>query len=320
MPREKGSSVDWDGGVFHCENCGADIEIPRSQSSLRCPFCDSTYVIQKQRDQRNSQLPEFVIGFAITKEQAMEMFFAWLGKNSWFRPSDLKMKSSTDKQQGVYLPFWHFSMIADSRWSAQIGEYWYRTETYTIRNSDGKTETRTRTVRETEWWPLSGDYRKYYSGYMVSASKGLPQDEAIAIQPFQLSQMLRYRPNYVAGWVVEDYSIEKEAALKIAEDEFRDRERKNIGSFLPGDTYTNLQISTEMSVGGTDLVLLPVHVLTYRYQNKVYRFLVNGQTGKVYGEKPWSTFRITVAIVAIAILILMLIAVVIVSTHPKLGN
>ncbi len=68
-----------------------------------------------------------------------------------------------------------------------IGEYWYRTETYTYKDKDGKTHTGTRQVQETEWWPLSGNHRKYYYGFLVSASKGLPQLEAIAIQPYQLN-------------------------------------------------------------------------------------------------------------------------------------
>jgi hypothetical protein len=211
-------------------------------------------------------------------------------------------------------------MVADSNWSAKIGEHWYRTETYVVKTSDGKTETRTRTVQETEWWPLFGEFRKYYSGYMVSASKGLPQAEALAIQPYQLSNMMRYRPHYLAGWLVEEYSISKEEALEITRAEFQRREHENITNFLPGDTQSGLDVSTKLDLGGTDLILLPVHVLSYRYRDKVFRFLVNGQTGKIYGEKPWSSSRITVAVIGVAILLVALIALVVLATHPRIGN
>ncbi|XZE35160.1 zinc ribbon domain-containing protein [Pirellulaceae bacterium SH501] len=317
---EFNSLQDSEGTSFHCDNCGADVDVPRGGNSLRCPFCDSTYVVELPAEKRRTLQPEFVIGFAITREKALELFFEWLGKNSWFRPGDLKARAFTDKQQGVYLPFWHFSMIADSRWQAQIGEYWYRTETYRVKNSKGQWETRTRQVRETEWWPLSGEYRKYYSGYMVSASKGLPHAEALKIQPYQLTHMMRYRPHYLAGWMVEEYSVSKEEALATTTAEFRERERRGIASFLPGDTYQGLVVSTDLDVGGTDLVLLPVHILTYRYRDHVYRFLVNGQTGKMVGEKPWSKKRITAAVIAGAILILVLITLVILLTHPRIGD
>lgn len=308
------------GSSFHCDSCGADVDVPPGKSSLRCPFCDSTYVVEVSKEKRRTQPPEFVIGFSITREKALELFFQWLGKNSWFRPGDLPAKANTDKQQGIYLPFWHFSMVADSEWSAQIGEYWYRTETYRVKTSDGKTETRTRVVQETEWWPLSGEFRKYYSGYMVSASKGLPQAEALAIQPYQLSNMMRYRPHYLAGWLVEEYSISKEQALEMTKAEFQRREKENIANFLPGDTQSGLSVSTRLDLGGTDLILLPVHVLSYRYRDKVFRFLVNGQTGKIYGEKPWSSARITIAVIGVAVLLIVLIAAVVLATHPRIGN
>lgn len=291
---------------IHCDNCGADIDVSAELSSIRCPFCDSTYVVKQSEADRSRQRPEFVIGFAITKEKATELFFEWLGKNSWFRPGDLQYKAVSDKQQGVYVPFWHFTLKSHSKWSARIGEHWYRTETYTV-TVNGKRETRTRTVQETEWWPLSGVFRKYYSGYMVSASKGLPQNEAVAIQPYRLSSMMRFRPHFLAGWMLEEYSFSRDEAMGLAKSEFMRREKESIAQFLPGDTHSNLSVFTNFEEGDTDLVLLPVHVMAYHYRGQVYRFLVNGQTGKVYGEKPWSAARIAIAVIGGIVLLGILV-------------
>jgi len=306
--------------TFRCDNCGSEVDAPREQLSLKCPFCDSAYVSELSAEERTSQRPEFIIGFEISREKAQELFFQWIGKNGFFRPSDLVKKATTEKQQGIYIPFWHFSMIAMSHWSAQIGEHWYRTETYTVKNSEGKTETRTRTIQETEWWPLSGVYRKYYSGYMVSASKGLQQEEALAIQPYQLNSMMRYQPMYLAGWMSEEYCVSRETALALTQTEFRNREHNAISRFLPGDVQSGLSVQTELDVGGSDLILLPIHVLSYRYGNKVYRFLVNGQTGKMVGEKPWSSSRILAVVIAVGLLIMICVALAIVLNHPRLGQ
>ena len=306
--------------TFRCENCGSEVVAPREQRSLRCPFCDSAYVAELPVEQRTSQRPEFIIGFEISREKALELFFQWIGKNSFFRPGDLVPKAATEKQQGVYIPFWHFSMIASSNWSAQIGEYWYRTETYTVKNSEGKSEVHTRTIQETEWWPLSGVYRKYYSGYMVSASKGLPQEEAMAIQPYRLNTMMRYRPMYLAGWMSEEYSVGREAALAATQQEFRRREHNSINAFLPGDVQSGLTVQTNLEVGGSDLILLPIHVLSYRYRDKVYRFIVNGQTGKIYGEKPWSSSRIAAMVIAVILLLLIFIGLVVVLNQTGFGE
>ena len=50
-------------------------------------------------------------------------------------------------------------------------------------------------------------------------------------------------------------------------------------------------------------ILLPVWTAAYRYRGKSYRFVVNGQTGKVEGERPWSWVKIAFAVVLLAILI-----------------
>jgi hypothetical protein len=57
-------------------------------------------------------------------------------------------------------------------------------------------------------------------------------------------------------------------------------------------------------------VLLPVWIAAYRYNGKVYRFLVNGQTGEVVGVAPWSAAKLAAAI-AFVILVIAAIAIVV---------
>lgn len=298
---------------FRCENCGCEMSTDPEQRSYVCPFCDSTYVAEFSPAQTDRQRPEFVIGFAVTPDQAREKFFQWIRENSWFRPGDLRAAQIVDKQKGIYLPFWSFSMLAESRWQATIGEYWYRTETYTTRDSKGNMVTKTRQVRETEWWPLSGRHHRYHSGHLVSGSRGLQQTQANGLMPFQLPAMKRYQPHFIAGWLCEEYSVARVDALAICQQEFYQREQSHVAGFLPGDTHRGLEVQTQFSNVNSDLCLLPIYLLTYRYKDRTFRFLVNGQTGKVAGEKPVSWGRIWLAIgagaglLALLILLLMLL-------------
>ena len=104
---------------FRCQNCGAEITVDPGERSLVCPFCDSTYVLELPPTATDRQRPEFVIGFAVTPPAAAEKFQSWLRQNGWFRPGDLRMAQIADKLRGVYLPFWSFSMLAESRWSSR---------------------------------------------------------------------------------------------------------------------------------------------------------------------------------------------------------
>ncbi len=300
---------------FRCDNCGAEVGVEGEQRSFVCPFCDSTYVSEFSPVATGRQEPEFVIGFAITPEQAHQKFRDWIGQKSLFRPGDLKSAKIEDKLRGVYLPFWSFSMLAESRWDASIGEYWYRTETYVTRDSKGKLVTKTRRVRETEWWPLSGRHHRYYSGFLVSGSKGLPQDQAERIKPFRLPALKRYEPMYLAGWMSEEYSIARDEALQRCQQEFYRREGSNIGNFLPGDTHRGLEVSTSFRNVNSDLCLLPIYILSYRYDDKLYRFLVNGQTGKCDGDKPVSWKRIGLTGLGIALLMFLVVAIVLVAIN-----
>jgi hypothetical protein len=238
------------------------------------------------------QDPEFVIGFAIAPDDAERTYRQWLGRGGLFRPPDLLQTVQAEPLRGIYLPFWSFSMRADSRWSAQIGEYWYRTETYTTTDSQGRTVTQTRQVQETEWWPLEGGHHAYYSFYLVSASKGLPQNVFQWVEPFQILSLKRYAPGYLAGWLSEEYSIERDAAQQLSEQEFRRREHQAVAACLPGDTQSGLEVDTRFSNVHEELILLPIYLRSYKYGGKLYRILINGQTGKINGEKPVSMARV----------------------------
>lgn len=296
------------GRVFRCENCGAEVAVDPNQRSYVCAFCESTYVVELPEGLSKRERPEFVIGFGVTPEQAAKKFDEWIKAGGLFRPGNLRQAKIHDRLRGVYLPFWSFSMLARCGWSASIGEHWYRTETYTT-VENGKTVTKTRRVQETEWWPLAGRFHRYYSGYLVSGSKGLPQQYADAIKPFQTAALKRYEPYFLAGWLAEEYSVERAAAEAICRAEFENWAQRDVAAFLPGDTHRSLDCNVQFSDVTSDLILLPIYLLTYRYNEKLYRFLINGQTGRIYGEKPLSWQRIA-ALVLLVVALLIIVGII----------
>ena len=57
-------------------------------------------------------------------------------------------------------------------------------------------------------------------------------------------------------------------------------------------------------------ILLPVWVSAYRYEGKVYRFLVNARTGEINGDRPYSVAKIALTVIAIiaAVAVIAIIA------------
>ncbi|MCC6742808.1 MAG: primosomal protein N' (replication factor Y) - superfamily II helicase, partial [Acidobacteria bacterium] len=82
-----------------------------------------------------------------------------------------------------------------------------------------------------------------------------------------------------------------------------------------GDTHRDLRVSTTLADVTARMIFLPVWLAAFAYKQKVYRFVVNGQTGKVTGEAPLSYFKI--ALVAGAVLIAILLVVVLAALMSK---
>lgn len=290
---------------FRCNNCGAEIRVEAGKRSYVCPFCDSAYVIEFSPEQSRRQEPEFVIPFAVTPEQARAQLTAGLRKGAMSRPKELRSALQSADIRGVYVPVWSFSVFAQSRWSAVIGEYWYRTETYTT-VVNGKTVTRTRRVQETEWYTLAGRFQQYLSGYLVSGSRGVPQELLDGLQPFHKAALRRYAPTYLAGWECEEYTVDAADALEACKREFAARQFRDVGAFMPGDTHRNLEVQTRFRDETSDLILVPIYFIRFRYAGKSYRLLMNGQTGKIVGKMPsrWGALVGMGVLIVIAFVIL----------------
>ncbi len=287
---------------LECTTCGAQLRQGTSARSQICPFCASSTVAVMSASDRVRREPEFVLPFAIPEDEARARFERWLAHGNLFRPADLARSARGAGIRGVYLPFWAFSLHTASDWQASIGEYWYRTETYTV-VVNGKSRTRTRRVRMTEWWPLAGKYQQFHSDYLVSGSKGISQADADRLQPFRLEGLKRYHPRFLAGWLSEEFSVDEGAALAASRSEFARRQERAVGAFLPGDTHRGLQLSNRFSRVESNRVLLPIYVFSYRFGASVHRFLLNGQTGRATGTKPLSAARIALVVAAAALAI-----------------
>jgi ABC-type transporter Mla subunit MlaD len=70
---------------------------------------------------------------------------------------------------------------------------------------------------------------------------------------------------------------------------------------IGGDVQRIDTVATSYSDETFKHILLPIWIAAYKYNAKTYRFLVNGQTGEVQGERPYSVWKITFAALAVAV-------------------
>ncbi len=281
-----------------CQGCGAVTTFGEHQTAGRCAFCGSALVLDPPADPA-AIAPEFLVPFAVTGKAAAERFRRWL-RGLWFRPSALRSRHSIEELRSVYLPFFTFDMHAASRWSAQSGTYYWTTETYTAM-VNGRPATRTRSVRRVRWWPSSGRREDDFDDVLVAASRGLPAGAAARIYPFRLGELVPTGPGWLAGFGAERHSVDLESCFEAAVTTVRSECRNRCSGDVPGDTHRFLSVTTRVSDPTFKPLLLPIHVLAYRWKGRPFRVLVNGQTGAVAGDAPWSALKISLAILALLI-------------------
>lgn len=285
--------------VIDCQTCGASMTVQAHLRTAQCPYCDSSSVVERPPAPDRPR-PVFVLSFRLDHEDAMARARRWLRTRNFFARSGLK-EAVPKNVRGVYVPAYLYGAAAATRYEAQIGENYTETETYTTTDSKGKSVTRTRTVIKTEWRHLSGMHETWRQDVLVTASRGLANEELERIEPFDLRCLRRYRAAALSGWIAEEASRTRDECLRLAHDESLEAIGRELNAFLPGDSHTGLAYETRLDNEIADLVLLPVWIFAVRYaeDRKPVRLLINGQTGEVYGKVPYSPLKIALGVVAL---------------------
>ena len=106
-----------------------------------------------------------------------------------------------------------------------------------------------------------------------------------------------YRVEYLAGFRAEAYSIELEDAFGEARGHMDRMIERDVRFDIGGDRQRVGQVDTDIRDLTFKHILLPVWLAAYKYRGKSFRFVVNGRTGKVQGERPYSPIKIAIAVV-----------------------
>lgn len=278
-----------------CEACGAESVYDSLEISAVCPFCGSNQVMEAAG--KNIMAPGGVVPFQVTDKQASDLFKSWI-KRKWFCPKLAKESAKAKHFKGVYLPYWTFDAQTSSDYKGEFGR------DKEIKNSKGESRV------ETTWYPVKGKYELAVDDELVCATTNHNQSMLMGIEPYRTAENKSYKPEYVAGFAAERYSVGLKEAWNMGKESIKYRIQGNIEREIlrqkQADHVRSLQITTKFSNLTYKYLLLPVWISSYKYKEKIYQFMVNGQTGKVSGKTPVSVPKVIIVSVA-AIIILALI-------------
>ncbi|MCR9155960.1 MAG: TFIIB-type zinc finger domain-containing protein [Rhodobacteraceae bacterium] len=276
--------------VSKCPNCAAMVEFDPGVHAAECPFC-ATPVVTGTGPNRHIK-PKGLLPFSLDEKDARKSMTDWLG-GLWFAPNGLQDYARKGrKMTGIYVPYWTFDADTRSSYRGEHGTVYYETRRV-VRN--GKSETVR--VAKVRWRPASGNVVRFFDDVLVLASRSLPKRYTDALEPWDLSALEPYQPEFLAGFRAEAYSVELDEGYHEARSYMDNIIMRDVKFDIGGDRQRVHNIDTRISDVTFKHVLLPVWLAAYKYRGKSYRFVVNGRTGAVQGERPWSVWKITFAVI-----------------------
>ena len=267
---------------FVCQGCGASMSYDASAQTLRCPFCGS----EKLSQQKDTKVlaADRIAPFGVDHARAVEIMRKWLGNGFW-RPGDLASASVVTKMAAVFVPYWSFR--------ARTSTYWTADSSQTPVGARG------------DWVPMFGEHHGNYAGILISASGVLTPAETSNLCPFDLAKAVPADTLDTENVIVEQFRVQRKYARPSARQGLENLERSACEQYVPGRSR-NVKVNLRLEGLSSEPILLPVWVMAYKYKETVYRFLINGQTGRATGQAPMSWKKMIVA-TAIAVLVLLVI-------------
>ncbi len=257
--------------LVDCGDCGSQFEIEANVLIDNCPYCGGDNLDQVSQQQLQ---PESLLPFTVTREVANMQFRKWIS-SLWLAPSNFKKELRVNKLVGEYIHFWTYDCEVMTVYRGERGER--------SSSSDGPSSTR--------WTPAHGSVYNVFDDILICASKSLPNAQVEALEPWDLENLQSFSTQFTAGFEVQNYQVALKEGYKKAKAVMLEEIKCSISAQIGGSSSRIRTKRSQHNNVSFKLILLPVWVSEYRYNNKVYRFLINGRTGEVQGDRPHSFIK-----------------------------
>ncbi|RMG10384.1 MAG: zinc ribbon domain-containing protein [Deltaproteobacteria bacterium] len=267
--------------ILRCRGCGAAVGYDVAAQAPRCGFCGAVMEVERPLDPIEEA--EAFLPFRLSEAEAKAALRSWLGRQGFFRPSDLASAAVLDS----LLPLWFAAWVVEAQalvsWTA---------------DSDAG-------ARRAAWAPHAGQAPLRVDALLVSASRGLTHAEVAGLAPAYRLDSAAPTPEGPPGARVERFDVQRSAARSVLASALRHHaEAEARAAWIPGSRHRNVKVEVLLRRMATRRLALPAWVLAYRYRGALYRAVVHGQDGSVVvGRTPLSWWK--VLLVAAAVLALV---------------
>lgn len=274
--------------AYSCPSCGAELICDETTAATSCPYCGNPTVVPGQfSDERR---PDYVIPFRMEKEQAVEALRKHY-KGKPLLPKGFASENHLQEIKGVYVPFWLF----DGQAGADVTFETTRSRTVTTPNER---------IVTTEHYRVRRSGKVTFERVPVDASTKMPDAHMDAIEPYDYSLMEPFSMSYLPGFLAERYDVDAETSVERVEERCRNSAVDAMQESVQGyDTCSVRSAQVDLKREEPKYALLPVWLLSTKWQNQNYLFAMNGQTGRLVGDLPVSKGKLAAWFVGLFVLL-----------------
>lgn len=243
---------------YLCSSCGAKVIANDNLGITDCIYCGSRQVVKQRIN--NQYRVDKIIPFKVKKEDAIKAYKEFSVKTKTVPKKFLKSVKFEDIK-GVYVPCCLYEF------GVGISE--------TMLDKSVKT---------------SCYFQEEILKVKIIQDTGLNFKDNIMkkIEPFYFSSAIKFNPYYLGDFFVENADDEIENLEKKAETQ---GVTKIIEYVVSKNKGKKGEIIIELKESQKEVILLPVWFFNVKYRNKLYPFIVNGQTNRIMGIVPNSFFK-----------------------------
>ena len=267
--------------AYSCPSCGAELICDSSTGATSCPYCGNPTVVPGQFT--GALKPNYVIPFKVDKDAAIAALKKHY-KGKFFLPGTFTSENHLQEIKGIYVPFWLFDGEAEA--SAT-----YNATITTVHR------TKKEEITNTAHYRVRREGNMKFEKIPVDASSKMPDEYMDSIEPYDYSELKEFSTAYLPGFLADKYDVSVDGCRDRADSRCEETIKTALRNSVIGyQTCIPLREWVNMKRGNVQYALLPVWLLTTKWNGQNYLFAVNGQTGRTVGDLPvckkkfWGTF------------------------------
>lgn len=273
--------------VYRCPDCNAEIFADINTSATFCIYCGNTAILKDKLSGKFK--PDGIIPFTITKEEAVLEFKKHI-KNKILASSTFLKNCNIEKITGIYVPFWVNNLEVDVKFNGhgyKNPKYDPITSTYSFEKVLAKRHIKVN-----------------FEDVPIDGSTKLDDDMMFNVFPYDMKKIKEYHHAYLSGFFAEKYDDNLENHLSDLKQKSYSTVDKAIKESVQIYSEFNLiEKDIKMNSIKSKYILVPVWMLNIKYKNKIYPFIMNGQTKEFIGDVPISNFKMFLLVILSLLLV-----------------